>query len=214
MPDTCFRPAPAPAASNREAGSATAGRRRLGVLDAERCADQVIDEIHLRAGHIGNRDIVDGDAGTVAHDDDIAALRRLDQIELVLEAGAPPPSTLTRSTGRLGSLPAISASRLAARSVIVTLVGAVLVGAVMVSVMAPFRSLFGPGSSASRAGRTTGIQALPCCSSIYIGASAWLSNIGRGIDDNPLTDQHGAWAACNTKRRFGPPVRESWRPGL
>ncbi len=34
-------------ASDREAGSATAGRRRVGIVDAERGADQIVDEIDL-----------------------------------------------------------------------------------------------------------------------------------------------------------------------
>ena len=49
-------------ASDREADAAAAGGDRVGVLDLERLAHQVVDEIELRAAHHLQRDRVDDDA--------------------------------------------------------------------------------------------------------------------------------------------------------
>src|SRR4051812_1252855 len=56
-------------ASDREARPAPAGRDRVRVLDLERLADEVVDEIDHRAVHVLQRDLVDEDGRAVALDD-------------------------------------------------------------------------------------------------------------------------------------------------
>src|SRR5262249_34726168 len=43
----------------REAGPAAAGRLGVGIVDPERGADEVVDEIDLRAGQVSERDLID-----------------------------------------------------------------------------------------------------------------------------------------------------------
>ena len=60
-----------PSWSNREAGAAAAGSGGLRIVDAERGADQVVDEVDLGAGQIVERDRVDQDAGAGPLDHDV-----------------------------------------------------------------------------------------------------------------------------------------------
>ncbi len=55
----------------RKTGAAAAGRDRLRVLDLERGADQVVDEVDLGTGHITDRHRVDQHHGAVARDHQI-----------------------------------------------------------------------------------------------------------------------------------------------
>src|SRR5689334_682350 len=83
------QPAPPSAtASNRKAGAAAAGGGGVGIVDAERRADQIVDEIDFRAGQERCGGGVDQDDRLLALDHDVVlGLRALD-VELVLEAGA------------------------------------------------------------------------------------------------------------------------------
>src|SRR6185436_11429521 len=77
-----------PAASDREAGAAAAACGGVGVVDLESLADQVVDEIDLRAAEIGEGDRVDEDGSAVPLDDEVVRCPRLVEIEAILEAGA------------------------------------------------------------------------------------------------------------------------------
>src|SRR5690606_24246618 len=57
-------------------------------LDPELSAEQLVDELDLRAGEEGQGDRVDQGGLTVALDAHVVRLGRLDQFEAVLEAGA------------------------------------------------------------------------------------------------------------------------------
>ena len=59
----------------REAGAAAAGRRGLRVLHLERGADQVLDEIDFRSGHVIDRDRIDQHGRAVAGDHQIVGGR-------------------------------------------------------------------------------------------------------------------------------------------
>src|SRR5713226_5521141 len=73
---------------DREARAAAAGRGGIGIGDLERGADQVIDEIDLRAFHVAQRDRVDQHGGAVARDHEIVWRLALLHVEPVLEPGA------------------------------------------------------------------------------------------------------------------------------
>src|SRR5262249_32785401 len=74
--------------SDREARAAAARGRGVGIVDAERGADQVVDEIDFRARQKRHRRWIDQHHRMIALDHQIVlGLRALD-VELVLEAGA------------------------------------------------------------------------------------------------------------------------------
>ena len=111
----------------REAGAAAAGGGGLRVLHLERGADQVVDEVDLRAGHVIDRDRIDQHHGAVAGDDEVVVgLARVSMSNLYWKPEQPPPSTETRSMEPAGSLLRISPIRRAARSLTVTFVSIVL----------------------------------------------------------------------------------------
>src|SRR4051794_6764778 len=74
--------------SERETRPAAAGRCRLWIVDLERGADQVVDEVDLRPREISNRDRVDQYGRAVAVDDEVVVRPRAIHVELVLEARA------------------------------------------------------------------------------------------------------------------------------
>ena len=73
---------------DREAGAAAAGRGDVRVVELELGADQVVDEIELRALHEAERDGIDHHARAVALDEEIVGRRLRDDVEAVLEARA------------------------------------------------------------------------------------------------------------------------------
>src|SRR5471032_53741 len=75
-------------ASDREADAAAAGRHGVRVLDLERLAHQIVDEIDFRTLHIFERDRIDEDHGAVAFDHKVVRGARLLDIESVLETRA------------------------------------------------------------------------------------------------------------------------------
>src|SRR6185436_4823750 len=75
-------------ALKREARSAAAGGLGLRVVDLERGADQVVDEVDLGAGEVLKRHRIDQHGDAVANDGDVVlGLVALD-VELVLESRA------------------------------------------------------------------------------------------------------------------------------
>src|SRR5262249_33413889 len=76
------------ASADRERVAAAAGRGGVRVLDLERGAHHVLDEVDLGAGEEVERDLVNDDLDAVAREDDIALLPRVVEAEAVLEAGA------------------------------------------------------------------------------------------------------------------------------
>src|SRR4051794_3987892 len=72
----------------RERGAAAAGGGRLGVLDLERLADEVVDEIDDRAFHVLQRDLVDEDLRAVLLDHEIVRLPGAVDVEAVGEPRA------------------------------------------------------------------------------------------------------------------------------
>src|SRR4051812_5316736 len=81
-------PTEAGSGSDREAGTAAARRRGVGIDHPERSADQVVDEIDLRTGQEWNRGRIDQNDGAVARNYQvICGLVPLD-VELVLKARA------------------------------------------------------------------------------------------------------------------------------
>ena len=92
----------------------------MGVLDLERLADQVVDEIDDRAVHVLQRDLVDQHARAVPLDDEVVLLPGSLHVEAYWKPEQPPPLTLIRSIEPAGSPAMISSMRRAARSVRVT----------------------------------------------------------------------------------------------
>src|SRR5688572_18174060 len=76
--------------SEREARPAAARGGGVGVVDLERLADQVVDEIDLGAAEVFERDGVDQHPRPCALDHQVIGLGGRHQVELVLEAGASP----------------------------------------------------------------------------------------------------------------------------
>ena len=72
----------------REAGAAAAGSFRLRIFHLERGADQVVDEVDLRAGHVVHRHRIDQHHRAVTADDEIVGRLRTLHVELVLKARA------------------------------------------------------------------------------------------------------------------------------
>src|ERR1700687_1534676 len=69
-----------------EARAATAGRRSLRIVDLERRADQIVDEVDLAAGHVIERDRIDQHRGAALLDDDVVVSPVTFGVEFVLEA--------------------------------------------------------------------------------------------------------------------------------
>src|SRR5437870_2923094 len=74
--------------SDRKAGPAAARRRGIRVDHAERGADQVVDEIDLRAREERHRGWIDQHHRALARDHQIVLSLGVVDVELVLEAGA------------------------------------------------------------------------------------------------------------------------------
>src|SRR5579864_5295800 len=55
----------------RETGAAAARRGGLRIVDLERRADQIVDEVDLAAGHVIERDRIDQHRGAALLDDDV-----------------------------------------------------------------------------------------------------------------------------------------------
>src|SRR5262245_41441854 len=72
----------------REAGSAAARRLGFWIIDLERSADQVIDEIDLGTCHVIHRDRIDQDHRAVAADDEVVCGPGAVHVEPVLKARA------------------------------------------------------------------------------------------------------------------------------
>src|SRR5690349_17928120 len=75
-------------ALEREARAAAAGGRGIRVLDLEGGADQVVDEVDLGACEVFERHGVDQDLRAAFRDDGVVACLCIDEVELVLKAGA------------------------------------------------------------------------------------------------------------------------------
>src|SRR5690242_2584729 len=75
-------------ALQREAGAAAAGRGGLGIVDLERRADQIIDEIDFGSGHVVERDRIDQHGRSALLDDRIVVGALAFGIESILEPGA------------------------------------------------------------------------------------------------------------------------------
>jgi len=74
---------------DRKAGPAAAGRDRVGILDLERLADQIVDIIDLGAAHEFEAERVDQDRRVVLGKDEIVIGRGLlDELVFVLEPRA------------------------------------------------------------------------------------------------------------------------------
>src|ERR1700722_11480495 len=71
-----------------EARTAAAGRGGLRIVDLERRADQIVDEIDLAAGHVIERARMDQPRGAAFLDDDVIVGAVAFGVELVLEARA------------------------------------------------------------------------------------------------------------------------------
>ena len=111
----------------REAGAAAAGRGGLRVFHLERGADQVVDEVDLRAGHVIDRDRIDQHGRAVAGDHDVVVGLRALHAEFVLKAGAAAAFDARRAAWcRPARLLRISPIRRAARSLTVTFASIVL----------------------------------------------------------------------------------------
>src|SRR5260370_19085071 len=80
---------------NREVGAAAAGGGGVGIDDAERGADQIIDEIDLGSRQERHRGRVDQHYGAVAFDHKIVLGLGMFHVEFVLEAGT--AATLDRN---------------------------------------------------------------------------------------------------------------------
>src|SRR3979490_2193426 len=76
---------------DREAGAAAAGGGGVGIVHAERGADQVVDEIDLGARQKRHRGRIDQHHRAVALDHQVIVCPRLLDVELVLQAGPPAP---------------------------------------------------------------------------------------------------------------------------
>ena len=72
----------------RKARAAAAGGLGLRIVDLERGADQVVDEVDLGAGQVLQRHRIDQHGDAVAGDDDVVVGLVAVDVELVLEAGA------------------------------------------------------------------------------------------------------------------------------
>lgn len=72
----------------READAAAAARLGLRVPDLELGSDQLVDEVDFGTGQQGKRDRVHHRRGAVAFDAHVVRVRRLDEVEAVLEATA------------------------------------------------------------------------------------------------------------------------------
>src|SRR6187402_2762427 len=77
-----------PARSDREAGSASAARRRVGIGHAERRAAHILDIVDRAAADEIEADGIDHEAHAIAFGDSIIALHSVGHLELVLETGA------------------------------------------------------------------------------------------------------------------------------
>src|SRR5258708_28850825 len=73
---------------NRKAGAAAAGGGGIGIDDAERGADQIVDEIDFRACEERHRGWIDQHHGVVALDHEVVLGLGMLDVEFVLEAGA------------------------------------------------------------------------------------------------------------------------------
>src|ERR1700684_362728 len=69
-----------------EARAAAAGRGGLRIVDLERRADQIVDEVDLAAGHVIERDWIDQHRGAALLDDDVVVSSVTFSIEFVLKA--------------------------------------------------------------------------------------------------------------------------------
>src|ERR1700733_2461450 len=74
--------------SDRKAGAAAAGGGRVGIVDAERGADQIVDEIDLRARQERHRGGIDENDRAVTGNHQIILGAQTFDVELVLKAGA------------------------------------------------------------------------------------------------------------------------------
>ena len=72
----------------REAGAATTRGFRLRIVHLERSADQVIDKINFRSGHVVDRNRVDQNHSAIAADHEVIVGFRMLHVEFVLEARA------------------------------------------------------------------------------------------------------------------------------
>src|SRR3569833_3525258 len=82
------RPSEPPDVSDGEAGAAAAGGGRVGIVDAEGGAHQVVDEIDLRASQERHRSRIAQHHGRVALDHQVVLGLGALNVELVKEAGA------------------------------------------------------------------------------------------------------------------------------
>jgi len=72
----------------REAGAATTRGFRLRIVHLERSADQVIDKINFRSGHVVDRNRVDQNHSAIAADHEVIVGFRMLHVEFVLKARA------------------------------------------------------------------------------------------------------------------------------
>ncbi len=76
-------------ASDRETRTAAARCRGVGILDPERLADEIVDEIDLRTPHIDDGDGIDHNGGAVLLDHEIVVIAAFIEGERILETRTP-----------------------------------------------------------------------------------------------------------------------------